>query len=346
MRRPSRQGLSEVCTLHTPGPITDSEKERKIFRFHPPGLRSYSARVLYTLLLILVACSGFGQTAPTTLLREYFEEIRQGKHRSVPAPRYRDTSEATLILLGRYLGDTVPAIREKASEVIFLLSSRTSSERLRHRAVAMLVSACGDPEVENAGLALNLLTRFHRNDFTPSAKDSLAVLARSEREPRDQFIRLAGFLQLRDLTPLIRKWTRAGTPTPVRWASFLALARLGDAEAAADILKRVARLPVNDDVVYRVFPDLLYTRHPQLVAYTVNALLSDEKNCLSADAEREIAIPCGYRIMELLAPIIDGYPLEVESTGDIKTDNYRAALTTVQQWFRNHKEYRIRNDRY
>lgn len=302
--------------------------------------------VLYTLLLSLVACSSFGQTARTTLLREFFEEIRQGKNLSAPAQSYRDTSEATLILLGRCLGDTVPAIREKASQIIFLLSSMTSSERLRHRAVAMLVSACGDPEVENARLALDLLTRYQPNDFTTCAKDSLAVQVRSEREPLDQFIRLAGFLQLRDLIPLIRKWTLKGTPAPVRWASLLALARFGDAEAAADILKRVTRLPVNDDVVYRVFPDLLYTRQPQLVAYTVDALLTDEKDCLSADAEREMPIPCGYRIMELLAPVIDGYPLEVESTGDIKTDNYRAALTTVQQWFRNKKEYTILNDRY
>lgn len=109
---------------------------------------------------------------------------------------------------------------------------------------------------------------------------------------------------------------------------------------------RVKKLPVNDDVVYQVFPDLIYTRQQEAIAYLVTALDSDATDCLSADAERQTPISCGYRIMEQLAAIIEGYPLILGESGDIITGDYPAALNIVRKWFQINQTYSIRNDRF
>jgi hypothetical protein len=91
----------------------------------------------------------------------------------------------------------------------------------------------------------------------------------------------------------------------------------------------------------------VFTRHTDAIAYMVEALNSDEQNCLTADAEREVPIPCGYRIMEQLASIIEKYPLTLDPGGDLKTKEYPLALKTVREWFDKHgRNYVINRDRY
>jgi hypothetical protein len=111
-------------------------------------------------------------------------------------------------------------------------------------------------------------------------------------------------------------------------------------------MKRVSKLPMNDNLVYNIFPDLVFTHRPEAIAFLVEELGSNERNCLSADIEREVRIPCGYRIMEQLAPVIGGFPFDLDESGDLKTSNYPAALATVRQWFSDHNTYVILNRRY
>ena len=127
---------------------------------------------------------------------------------------------------------------------------------------------------------------------------------------------------------------------------MLALARMGDNYALEDVLKRIRKLPVNDDVVYQVFPDLVYTRQRATFDVLLQALNSDETNCESANAEVERKIPCAYRVMEMLAPAIQSYPLKVDESGDIDTNDYTEALKTVRDWFRANGNYIIRTDSY
>jgi hypothetical protein len=50
--------------------------------------------------------------------------------------------------------------------------------------------------------------------------------------------------------------------------------------------------------------------------------------------------------MEQLAFAIEGYPLRLDDSGDINTEDYTAALMTVRNWFTTHKNYMILNDRF
>jgi hypothetical protein len=121
---------------------------------------------------------------------------------------------------------------------------------------------------------------------------------------------------------------------------------MDDAPALKDLMQRVSKLPVNDDVVYKLFPDLIYTRQKESIDYMIEALNSDVKTCFTADAEKEVEILCGYRIMEQLAPVIADYPFNLDESGDLQTDDYPSALLTVRNWFRTHKNYTILTDHF
>lgn len=164
----------------------------------------------------------------------------------------------------------------------------------------------------------------------------------------NELLKLMGYLEMRDMAEEIRPLSSsANTNKRDRWAALLSLARMGDAVSVQALMQRVQKLPVNDDVVYEVFPDLAYTRQPEAINYMITVLKSDEKNCLSADAENETAIPCAYRVMEQLAPVIDGYPLQLDASGDVKTKDYVKALTSVRKWIGGKgSSYKIRRDTF
>jgi hypothetical protein len=99
-------------------------------------------------------------------------------------------------------------------------------------------------------------------------------------------------------------------------------------------------------VVYEVFPDLVYTRKREAIDYLIEALNSNSKNCESANAENAERIPCAYRVMEMLAPIIENYPLKRNESGDIETNDYPTALQKVKDWFKENKNYKILKDNF
>ena len=277
---------------------------------------------------------------------EYFRLIRNGQY---PAQRELPGAEdgaRTLGILDPFLSDSSVAVRHRALEFVYRFSSLAGADSLRAGGVARLMRACRDRDHGIRATALDLLTRFERNDFTNSARDTLRQLIRSEVAPLDRLIKLAGYLKLTDLMGEIHPWSQPPHPPLLRWCALQSLARMGQSDAMADIMRRVKRLPVNDDLVYRVFPDLVYTRQPEAINYIIAALRSDETNCLSADTEIERAIPCGYRIMELLAPVIKDFPLESDPGGDLKTRDYATALATVRLWFATNPAYTILHDKY
>lgn len=302
--------------------------------------------VVLLLLAIVFPLLSYGQQ-PEELLRTYFSDIRAGKNPAIPKELFQP--ENARIVLGEltsYQHDTVSAVRSKVYMICHRVGNGTKQSTLRQTAVTRLIQGCKDEDTGNAGLALDYLTAFQKDDFTTSSKDGIRNLVRNKAAHFDQVLKLAGFLELTDLNETIRPYTKAGNVRAIRWAALVALSRMNDAEAASEVMRRVLKLPVNDDIVYKVFPDLVYTRQAEAIRYMVEVMQRDDKNCMTADAEREQSIPCGYRIMEQLAPVIDGYPVQLDESGDIKTKDYTAAFQKVRDWFIKHKDYTIVRDRF
>jgi hypothetical protein len=299
------------------------------------------------LLGSIVFSSAVNAQQPSELLKLYFSEVRVGKYPPIPKPlSISENSKTVLSVLPVYFQDTVAGVRSKAYTIAALAGNNARQANVRELAVQQLLKGVNDKDGGNAGLALDYLTLFGRADFTAVSRDSVRNLFSRKPAHFDVLMKLIGFLELTDLTESIRPYTQTGNSQATRWPAIVSLARMNDARAAEEMMRRVRKLSINDDVIYEVFPDLAYSRRPEAIAYMVEALNSDDKNCLSADAEKEEAIPCGYRIMEQLAPVVDGYPLLLDESGDIKTKDYVAALKTVREWFVKHPDYKILRDRY
>jgi len=301
------------------------------------------ALLLVTMVFPLVSYS----QQPGELLKIYFAEVRASKNPAIPEQvLLSENAKAVLEAVKLYQDDTLASVRSKVYGILQRVGNRSKQNAIRQTTVSNLVEGCKDKDTGNAGLALDYLITFRKDDFTPVSKDSIRSLFLLKTAHFDQLLKLAGFLELTDLKETIRPYSQAGNAQSIRWAALVSLARMNDAAAINEVMRRVRKLPVNDDVIYKIFPDLVYTRHAEAIRYMAEVLQSDDKNCLSADAEREEPIPCGYRIMEQLAPVIEGYPLQLDESGDIKTKDYTAALKKVREWFIKHKEYTILRNQF
>lgn len=278
----------------------------------------------------------------------YFDMVRAGRSTRIPSDILQaKRAEEVLGLLPAYAADTMPIVRAQAYGVAKVVGLETENISQRQRAVRLLVAGCRDAHKGNVGVAIRALTEFDPSSYSADAKDSLVSLFRRKPAHIDKYMLLLGYLELTTARHELREIAqRKDYARKDRWAALLALARMGDSFATNDILQRVRKLPVTDEVVYEIFPDLIYTRQPAVLNVVLEALKSDVRNCASADAERDTRIPCGYRIMEQLAPAIQDYPVKLDASGDIQTADYAEALQTVRDWFAQHPQYKIVKDRY
>lgn len=278
------------------------------------------------------------------LLSTYFDEVRSGKYPSMPKhfsqPEYADK---LLKAISVYEADTSARVRSKAYSIIRLAGTKSTVASVREQAVGKLVKGIQDKDVANVGTVLTYLTEFKKRDFNKTSLDNIKARFTEKPPHFSQLIRLVGFLDLTDLKDNIRTYSTPGNSRGDRWSAILALSRMGDGVAIDDMMSRVKKLPVNDNVVMELFPDLIYTRQKVALDYLVEVMRSDENNCLTP-GEDERPVVCGYRIMEQLAPVVEGYPLELDESGDIKTKDYKEALITVRAWFDNNRNYSIKKE--
>lgn len=156
---------------------------------------------------------------------------------------------------------------------------------------------------------------------------------------RKDYILLLGFLGS-ESTLLSLK----GVPelSPFSQAINLALVRAGNAEKQENLLKNINRYSVNDDFVYTVVPLLTYTRHREIIDFLWQQVSAENRSCKPADAETKGRIDCAFRIVEYLAPIIEGFPVRYDDEGDLLTTDYPKALAEIRRWYAVHsQDYRI-----
>lgn len=252
-------------------------------------------------------------------------------------------ANAVFFALAPYKNDSSGRVRSNSYYLIHEIGMHSKVQTTRTQAVLKLLSALHDHD--NVSNVAEHLADFNKVDFNTVAKDSLSAISTSI-DKNVKLIRLMGYVEIKNQITNLQSLSQPGNAPQIRWAALLALSRMGDSNASQDILKRVKKIGVNDDVVYDLFPDLVYTRNADVYAFLIEALLSDTKNCESADAEHGGKIPCAYRVMEMLAPVIKDYPLTLDVSGDVNAKDYVAALQTVRTWFKQHPNFVIIKDTY
>lgn len=303
-------------------------------------------KYIYLLPFLIHAFLSADAQSSLPALDSYFAEVRTGRSPRVPLEIVtHKPSKETLEALVVYYNDTSALLRLKANSIAHDIATQSAELDVRQQVVLQLVSFCRDQNAGNVGMALSYLSYYKKSDFNTAMYYDLLAMLNSDTPHLDQLFKLIGFLELTNAIELIRPYTQPGNSRQNRWSAIVSLARMNDPTAVQEMMDRVRKLSVNDDIVEEIFPDLVYSRQKVAFDYLAEVLRSDAKNCTSS-GENTIAIPCGYRIMEQLAKVVKDYPLQLDDSGDIKTKDYKQALATVRAWFNMHKDYEIDRDNF
>jgi hypothetical protein len=295
--------------------------------------RNYFSLITLFFYFTVVPTSLIGQNVETSLLK-FLLEVKVNPSLELPSELLdRKNAQRVLTQMPKYLSDSSNVMRSKAYEITGIIGLKSNSDKERQQAVVILAMGILDRDPFIVSIAINYLRKYKSKDFVTMVRDSLSRHISKPIACMPIYLQLMGELNMTQIRMYIQHYSQPGNPQPIRWAALLALSRMNDQTATNAVLTRVKKIGINDDVIYEIFPDLIYTRQRAAFDYIITELHSDKTNCTSADNDNPVKIPCGYRIMEMLAPVIKDYPLALDASGDVKTKDYKKALETVRNWF-------------
>jgi hypothetical protein len=247
-----------------------------------------------------------------------------------------------------YTADSLAEIRAVGYSGIYKAGIRAVDASDRTGAVSQLIKALNDNDKGIAGQAAGYLTEFRKDDFNAESRYLLTQLAKGNHPYLYKIIRLTGYL---DIDELVYNYNLMMHDERYRsrekMAMLLALARMGDSTSITNMMAKVSKLPVNDDVVYNIYPDLTYMRQKQAFDFLFDKILSDSKDCTSSNPDNEQPIICSFRIMEMVAPYVDDFPVKTDRWGELIITDYDKTLTNVRKWILENKDnYKLNNEIY
>lgn len=271
-------------------------------------------------------------------IQVYFNSLQQNKSSDPLVIKKIEQMDVTSLCkrVSLYFDNHSSRIRSEAYLLLHQRGIQNIKLKDKQKIVSHLLRGWFDADTGINGFVASALSVYAKSDFTKSAKDSIVLLINRSPGYYHQLVRIAGFLQIEELIPVLQQKlaTTLKMSDRLRWATYLALSRVGDGSATQLVLSKVKSLSVNDEVVYNLFPDLVYTRQRPAIDYVIEQLYSDETNCNSSNPEKSKRISCAYRIMEYLVGAIENYPLVKDVGGELVVDNYEKALQDVRAWFK------------
>jgi len=208
----------------------------------------------------------------------------------------------------------------------------------------MVLSGLSDKDPGNRKSVCGYLADFPKELFSVGARNRISSHAIEKHSPFKEIVRLSARLGLRDLTSHYNYLLITGSvDSSTRWTLNVALGRLGDEKSARWCVDQVRRMGLNDQVVHHLVPDLVFMHYKPAVDYLLSAICRDQQNCSSPNPDSSAKINCGYRLMEVVAPAIKGFPVQTDEGGNLQTNDYAHALKKVRTWIYEHSsDYEMR----
>lgn len=269
------------------------------------------------------------------LTREYISNKLRGKTSSETILKFDDYSLGKILeSCSSALSDSSVEVRKFAHELVYIVSLRKSQDPSIKKAVNIIIDGYKDTDGGIVYSTIRYLRYFKLTDFDYEARIKLSQMAREGGPHFDQLVRLTGFVAIKDLMYDYSEMLTQNkyTNKKIVWALHLALARMGNNDEVEYCLKKVKQLPVSDDLVYDLLPDLAYIRSQAAFDYMMDLINSDERNCYSSNPDSEEKIICAYRVIAIVAPYINNFPVKTDNAGDIIASDYSQVLINVRQW--------------
>lgn len=238
--------------------------------------------------------------------------------------------------------DSLSSIRRQAYQWVKMAYLSANNNNLKINLVDVYVKGLKD---ENESISANIVSGLQQFSDDHFSKESRRLMV-SDLNPRPSYyselvLALAYINEESAITPMIDhiRYEFKEMDQMEKWNVHIALSRLGEQPALDYVVKKAKALPVNDDVIYEIYPSLAFTRQKKAVDILVEKVFSENKNCSSPDPDSSEKINCAYRVLEMIAPIIKDFPLEYDSaSGDLAVEDYPKALKTAIKWLKKNRE--------
>lgn len=275
----------------------------------------------------------------------YLDSIRvNGKTYVTPERLWKNTDVPTLTKqLTVYINDTSSLVVEESYDIMY--HAGISSANLSERQMAMEFVAKGlDGDMRIVSKNISHLEGFLPADVNGVTQKILETrLDDWESAYYSRVAKLSARLGIGRLQIRNRQFLDKKADVELKWDMHLALARLGEQTDIDFVVRKASAIPYDysEDLMTMIVPQLIYTRQKPAIDVCVEMLQADKCKCASANPTVDVKILCGYRIMEMLAPVIRNFPYKVSKSGMIEADDYEEALSTIREWFQAHPDYSI-----
>ncbi|WP_439182733.1 hypothetical protein [Carboxylicivirga taeanensis] len=257
-----------------------------------------------------------------------------------------NSADSLISILTGFSLDTTIYVRYKAYE-LFYKKALTLQSHKRLSLIEQIVEGCHDSDFNIQLACIGYLKRFSNEEFNQQLLSELnSLLSGGRLSVNKEYMLLAGYLGF-GKEQLQRRLLAQDRFSPIQqYWMHLALARMGEVSSVDYCLKQASEIKnVHSKVMY-IVPQLIYTRQRAAVNHCIEMLYIDEKLCYSSDPDNNNMVCCGYRIMELLAPVIVNYPYEVDFSGMLIAKDYEEALIEIREWLLINQDYQLTTTTY
>lgn len=305
----------------------------------------YIVLVKYSLLLIAILVAAGNSAAQDTekLADEYIQNYLNNTIEPFILQQLNEKpKDQVLNAFAAYTEDTIPRIRRISYQMIYKTGLKAENADHRKKSVKLIVLGLHDSDAGIAGICVNYLCDFSPEDFDAEQRYYISMKVRQLPKPAyvHKMILLSGYLGISDLTYYFEKMLEdtASYTSRDRWSILLAMARMNDPQAIDQVIRRIKTIEPTDDVVYELYPKLTYIRKKASFDILFDAILSDEKNCLSANPDNEVPIVCAFRVLGYVAPYIENFPIKTDAYGEPVLGNYDVELAKAREWIKANRE--------
>ena len=298
------------------------------------------------LLAFILLCSSWGVQAqsPAETFTQYLQAINTQGVVQLPSRILENVAgneNALYEAAVPFLTDPSKQTRTTAHWALHRIALNSPSEPFQQEMVNLFLQTKNGPTLYT--VVSNWLSAYPPTSFDLAARSTLSRYIRADSSAYEPMIRLAGYLYLNEVgNTIVENLLEPNKLTEgERWTSWVVLARLGYPNAITYLQNNLSRVAVDDEIIYGVYPDVVYTRQKELVSLIVETVMSDDTQCSSANNDSDETILCAYRAMEFLPGVIQDFPWQRDVTGDLDVDDYETALTQIRQWFVVHEDYQI-----
>lgn len=305
------------------------------------GLKKFTA-VLFFSFFTTIAFTQANKEAAFKLLKTDVQKLKN----NTSAFSFNDWADLrTTINDSKH--DTLSTKKTDYLYPVFQAGVNSQNTLVREIAVEIGCRSIGENSVLTNS-AVTKLQQFKQTDFTDSAKFYLKMGLNNATNNIGSIAKLTAFacgntcieeLQNAVLKQNISKFDKKDIK--------LALLRAGETHNEQRLLQSAKEQVVNDNFVYNLVDDLIYTHNKVIFDYLLDIIMRDDKNCTSANNDNPEPMNCAYRLIEKVAPYINDFPAKVNAYNEIETTDYAALLTSVRLWItKNKNSYTLNQNNY